>query len=114
MRDMVPKLKKGHSCIINLDSSDGGGTHWVALKDNGSHLQYFDSFGLQPPEEIKGGKKIQFNTSQLQDLKSSRCGFYCLYVLNELSKGKDYYDIIYSLDQMNQKKNEKAMENYFS
>jgi hypothetical protein len=98
-----------------MDSSSGGGTHWVAMKNDKNKLLYFDSFGLPPPEEIKQfNKKIVWNTSQLQHTASSKCGFYCIYFINELAKGKELYDVIYNLDQFTQHKNEKMMEKYFS
>ena len=34
--------------IINLDSNNGPGTHWVCYVDS----FYFDPFGLPPPESI--------------------------------------------------------------
>ena len=34
--------------IINLDSNNGPGTHWVCYVDS----FYFDPFGLPPPENI--------------------------------------------------------------
>lgn len=115
MRDNIPTIKNNECCIINMDDSSGSGTHWVALLNKSNKFIYFDSFGLQPPEElVQKHKKIIFNTSQLQDLNSSKCGFYCIYFLNEISKGKSLYDVIYSLNQFYQNKNEKMMERYFN
>ena len=49
---------------------------------------------------------------QLQNLYTSTCGYYCLYFLNEMNKGKDYFDLlqVFSSDT---NKNEKFIENYF-
>ena len=46
------------------------------------------------------GKKILYNTSQIQDIKSSACGWYCYYFITMRSKGKSFYDIIqeFSID----------------
>lgn len=80
--------------IINLDSMDAnfsGGTHWVALYINAkkSIAYYFDSFGIQPPEEIKNiFEIIGYNTFQVQKIKSTLCGEYCIQFLNAL-KHKD-------------------------
>lgn len=39
--------------IINPDVSTGPGTHWVACKENGKIINFFDSFGnLQSPPEV--------------------------------------------------------------
>lgn len=115
MRDALPTLKKNESIIINLDDSDNAGSHWVALISIGKKLQYFDSFGVYPPDEIKSKykKKVMFSTMQVQDINSNRCGWYCLYFLNEISKGIDYFDLIYLYDIHNKNKNEKQLKNYF-
>ena len=43
-------MPKNHSpCIINLDSYENTGTHWVAcapFHENNKTLRYFDSFGM--------------------------------------------------------------------
>ena len=52
MRDGLPKRgpRKLESAMVNLDDSQGPGTHWVAYRKKGNHVTYFDSFGnLQPP-----------------------------------------------------------------
>ena len=49
--------------IINLDSNNGPGTHWVCYVDS----FYFDPFGLPPPENIFFIKR--YNTSQYQKKK---------------------------------------------
>ena len=49
--------------IINLDSNNGSGTHWVCYVDS----FYFDPFGLPPPENILFIKR--YNTSQYQKKK---------------------------------------------
>jgi len=53
-------------CIINMDDFGSIGTHWVCCwkAKNGDH-EYFDSFGLPPPDEWeqelkKMGKKVFF------------------------------------------------------
>lgn len=46
--DTMPKLKKGESAIINTDSHDKPGEHWVAIY-RASQIQYyfFDSYGRE-------------------------------------------------------------------
>lgn len=66
MRDTLPdKIKDRETGIVNLDSTSGSGTHWVCYSKKSDTLYYFDSFGLDPPQEIinylKGeDKKIEF------------------------------------------------------
>jgi hypothetical protein len=75
--------------IINMENStDGSGTHWVALtlyQDNNIiHSLYFDSYGIAPPKEIEeyvkkiNDIKIAYNTRQIQKLQTTECGWYCL------------------------------------
>lgn len=47
MRDSLPRTlpRKYESGIVNLDSTKGPGTHWVAYKKRGNNVKYFDSFG---------------------------------------------------------------------
>ena len=59
--------------IINLDSNNGPGTHWVCYVDS----FYFDPFGLPPPENILCIKR--YNTSQYQEKISVLCGYFCLF-----------------------------------
>ena len=54
-RDEIPtKVKNlpGQCFIINLDNTEGPGTHSVAIKISKDHINYFDSFGMQPPQEL--------------------------------------------------------------
>ncbi|KAL4091149.1 hypothetical protein QTP88_025886 [Uroleucon formosanum] len=41
--------KRRESAIINLDTENGTGTHWVAYKKIGNQVEYYDSFGNLPP-----------------------------------------------------------------
>lgn len=83
MRDNLPKTRpKNEECgIVNLDSSNSSGTHWVAYYKKGKQIEYFDSFGnLQPPIEIINylGENIKYNYTQYQNFDSFNCGHLCL------------------------------------
>lgn len=99
--------------IVNLDNIGGFGTHWVAYYNAPGHkyVYYFDSFGLPPPEEVKkylktSKKQIQFNTSEIQQVDSIMCGYYCIYVLKALERGDSFYDAVYSFDPFPSQENE--------
>ena len=80
MKDELPsKLKKGFY-VINLQSSNvGNGTHWTALYYSSKHSFYFDPFGFLAPIEIEQKlNKYKYNDKQIQNLKSTACGFYCI------------------------------------
>lgn len=84
MKDNLPKVMwKNESGIINLDNSEGPGTHWVCYKRFGSKVYYFDSFGnLQPPKEVEkyfnSAKNIFYNYERQQPNNTVICGHLCL------------------------------------
>lgn len=108
MRDNLPSKPRINECgIINLDSVQNSGTHWVCYFI-GKQCYYFDSFGLFPPDEVKkyllssaqlltSKNYILSSTFVLQEFNTSYCGYICLYVLQNLSKGFKYEDIIFNL-----------------
>ena len=49
---------------------------------------------------------------QLQNLYSSTCGYFCLYFLNEMNKGVDYFDLL-QVFRKDTNYNEKFIEKYF-
>ena len=53
MRDNIPKkILSNEVGIVNLDSSNNSGIHWVCYKKIKYKLYFFDSFGLDPLNEI--------------------------------------------------------------
>ena len=90
---------KTGSCIINLDDGIGPGTHWVATFITDDSIYYFDSFSLPPPQEFveyaeKLGKRYKFHYGYpIQDITSVRCGYYCLYFLDNIHK-KSFYQCL--------------------
>lgn len=91
-RNQLPKSKKQRECgVINLDDSQGQGTHWTAYyKLNNKQCYYFDSFGnLQPPIEFIEyiGEKCQtyYNYKNYQDYDTYICGHLCIEFLYEMS-----------------------------
>ena len=117
-RDSKDHLHKTGSCIINLDDEIGNGTHWVATDIKGKNVFYFDSFAQPPPIEFvhyakRIGKEIFFNSGHpIQELQSVRCGYYCLYFLNEIRK-KSFYDVLKVFSLNDPMKNERFIKIYF-
>ena len=102
MRDNLPKnIKAGQSIVINLDNSNGNGTHWVALFMDKEKLNYFDSFGLLPPQELvdlyHNKMKIVHSTQQFQPMQNTNCGAYAVYFIREMASGTSVFDTIYKL-----------------
>jgi hypothetical protein len=89
--------------ILNLDTSTGQGTHYVAfVVDNASKtVYYFDSYGQVPPNEAvvlwtANKFKVKCNSVHIQDLKSRLCGFYAIYFLLFMSHatGRSKLDVM--------------------
>ena len=104
--------------IYNLEPSYMGGSHWVATYVKNGIINYFDSFGMPPFQEIVNHAKTKNMTllhqsDQIQNLLTTTCGYFCLYFLNEMSKGRSYYDSLKVFNIHDTIKNEKYIENYF-
>lgn len=82
MRDELPKHPFKNECgIINLDSSQNPGTHWVAYAKLNNYVEYFDSYGnLKPPEEFLRyvGFDVFYNYTNEQKNNSYICGHLCI------------------------------------
>lgn len=92
MRDDLPSKPHRHECaIVNLDSINGPGTHWVAYCKKRDSVYYYDSFGdLPPPTELinyLGSKStIYYNYLKYQNYNSFICGQLCLTFLHHFNK----------------------------
>lgn len=84
MRDTLPlKPWLNEAGVINLDSENGRGTHWVAYRKIADKVIYFDSFGdLPPPKEFiyyfRKTKTILYNYTRFQNFSETNCGQLCL------------------------------------
>ena len=97
MRDDLPTRARHKECgILNLDDVSGRGTHWVCWYKRAKRQYYFDSFGVQPPEELIQylASPILYNTEKIQPDNQVICGHLCLFVLRRLSNGEPYQKII--------------------
>ena len=100
VRDNLPRRPKRNECgILNLDDSSGKGTHWVCWYKKNNENYYFDSYGVQPPLELKRYLKdtIFYNTERLQPKGEVFCGHLCLFVLKRLTEGRKLQVIVNSL-----------------
>ena len=84
--------------IYNLEPSYMSGSNWVAIYTKNNVINYFDSFGLQPFQEIvnharKSNLTLIHQSDQLQNMFTTTCG-YCLYFRNEMNKGNSYFDLL--------------------
>ena len=111
MRDELPsKPRKNESGILNLNTHDQKGSHWVAWYKDGKERYYFDSFGEPPPIEImqylKSKRELEFdlpvirrNAVTVQHDQSNECGALCLFILKYLSNGIPFSKILETLQE---------------
>ena len=116
--ETVPHNHKQALFIYNLEPSYMSGSHWVATYVKNGIINYFDSFGMPPFQEIVNHAKrtnmtLVHQSDQIQNLLTTTCGYFCLYFLNEMSKGRSYYDLLKVFNSHNTMENEKYIENYF-
>ena len=107
MRDELTNRTLKNECgILNLQTHLQKGTHWTCWFKRGKDRYYFDSYGEPPPlEMIKYLKTpeeydlpvIKRSAVTVQHDDSSECGALCLYVLKNLSEGREFAAILEKL-----------------
>jgi hypothetical protein len=91
MMDMIFDIKLGryHNLILNLADLGENGTHWVCMVIRGKKCLIIDSFGCTPDKKIikfclDNKLNLAFSKYICQELKSVRCGIYCLQAIKYL------------------------------
>jgi len=105
MNDELPKRIKTNKCaIVNLQKSDQDGSHWCCYWKKGKEKYYFDSYGLEPCNEMlkylkptKNVPPLIISTYQIQKFGTVICGQICIYVLYMLGNNHKFIDILLSL-----------------
>ena len=98
----VPHNHKLGLFIYNLEPSYMKGSHWIATYVRDNVINYFDSFGMPPFEEMVNHAKkknltLLHQNQQIQNFYTSTCGYFCLYFLNEMHKNGDYFDLLQAI-----------------
>lgn len=112
MKNDYKSLKDGHSVIVNL-SKDG--SHWTSIKRDGNNILYFDSFGVSPFQKVWNvdkNKDVYYNTTQVQDIKSSSCGYFCVHFIQNVDTLEDFEQYVYDWNLTDQYENEKKIEQF--
>ena len=71
--------------------------------------KYMYKYSAIPPSNMiidklkQTGKKVLYSTSKIQNLTSSRCGYYCYYYIIMRDRGMNPYDIIYQFNPNSEK-----------
>ena len=103
-KDLLPEEKTldVKAYIINTDTSDKPGEHWVAIYfRNNNEAIYFNSYGLPPQEDYilpfiqRNARHWIYNKEMLQSPWSGVCGMYCINILGQLGRGLDLKTSIY-------------------
>lgn len=85
--DKLPKkFKPNCMFIVNTDTSNLAGTHWIAVKVRDSIGYVFDPLGFPPPLMLSSWMnnyctKWSSNTRELQLYTSNLCGQFCIYFI---------------------------------
>ena len=105
MRDELRGKSTRNECLIlNHDIGKNNGTHWTALFIRNGASFYFDSFGFDPPLEIKSycsESERYCSTTKIQDLDEVICGHYCIFMLYKLSNDYKFFDVLNELYNIN-------------
>ena len=114
-RDNLPATIDDKFYIINLETRFESGSHWVMVYNVEMTCYYFDSFGIDPAEEIlnfmkTGRKRVIMNTYRIQDVNSILCGYFCVYFIDELLKGKKFQSILLEFSPSNYKQNDEIIK----
>ena len=140
-KDQLYNIKREvGSYYINMeDENKGNGSHWVLAKiysdddrddteetDNHKicHAIYFDSFGFGMPKAVRDFLKpfnpVYCNNREIQDIKTSECGWYCIccdYSLENHHNSRTYledYEKFLNMWSSNPKKNLSILKNFFT
>ena len=120
-KDMLPKtMKKNEATVVNLQGYFAGdGTHWVCIynDEKSDKVKYFDSFGLVPPNEVikymkTTNKNIIYNDSQIQNMDSILCGYYCIYYIEQRNEGRTADEVLLDFHDNPTEFNKKFMKFY--
>ena len=69
--------------VVNTQSSNLPGEHWLAIYFTDDEIKVFDPMGFYYPPVLvnqlnKVGKNVEYNTIQYQSFGTKTCGKHCL------------------------------------
>jgi hypothetical protein len=103
MINTLPKTPKKYECgIVNLDTSDHVGAHWIFYFKKDKIKYVFDSFGGNPPKQLVnyylGSNNLKYNEERIQNYYDYICGHLCLIVLKSFSDGYNFNKILNNIN----------------
>lgn len=113
--DTLPHKRHAFSkYIVNLDSRNKKGSHWISVFFKNDIAYYFDSYGYPPSVKSildflnRNSRKIYFNRVCYQDDFTTTCGYFSLYFLYRMSRNQP----LFGLSTQNKSANEKFINNF--
>ena len=98
MRHELHKIRttKKSNIIMNLQTSDDTGSHWVCIFKSCVNNYYFDPYGVLPTREVYKylDQPFHYNKIQIQQDTMECCGQLSMYVLYKLNTTKDSFEDI--------------------
>ena len=98
MRDELSKISstKKNNIIMNLQTSEDDGSHWVCVFKSCVNNYYFDPYGILPTKEVYPylDRPFHYNKLQIQQDSMECCGQLSMYVLYKLNNSKDSFEDI--------------------
>jgi hypothetical protein len=124
--DKIP-VSNNMSFIMNLSPDYKAGTHWVAVNIiKNDAVEYFDSFGRDPPHQFLVGiksiinklhptvyMKLKINRIIEQRANSSTCGYFAMLFLLNRYQGKPFKDCTGYSDVTHGEKEANELKNKF-
>ena len=105
------------SMIINTDTANSSGEHWVALVLKKKCCFYFDSFGLPVMNNnilnflSDNYKKFTYTNVCIQSASSDYCGKFCIAFINHVHSKYSYDTFIKQFNFVKLYKNDLIVEN---
>ena len=94
-------LQENQNVIVNISKFDGIG-HWCSVAFLNKQRTYFDSFKCLPPVSIRNfiSGRYYGSHANVQEVNSSECGMFALYISYLLDRGLSLNDALYHLDSV--------------
>lgn len=108
--------------VINNNNSNQPGSHWTCLYTlpNQPHSICFDSMGAPPNQcivdflhRVHPEQNILYYSHQIQQMDTDSCGWYCIYMLHQLSKGISF-DKCLAMFTSSPRQNEALLRTFFA
>lgn len=89
--DQLVNVRPTGPIIVNTDTSNLPGTHWIAVAFRNDTAYCFDPLGYPPPLKVITWLNTNFNRwkcnlRQIQSNLSTQCGYYCLHFLYSVNE----------------------------